>query len=315
MPFFILHEWHLPWHYITFLTLFAVILGGILIYGTLFLIKTYWNEPYHPLIELGSILVFIFALWWSDIFVFRAGKVFFFMFMSLLILVRLLKLEFFVKILLASILLIGNGLISFRGLQGVEIASSYLLFKNKYKFDEVDLNKWEKTETGYWNEEIKFGFSLTEEFMFYLPKDLELENKTGAGQIAGIIGSSDNDPNRYPYIRIFYFPSYVPFELDQAIQDISLLLKMQVSKQEIEDLQEIITEEKSIQNLGSKFWTFYDSLRPRYAKTGFILIENLSHDKILLHITENLEKGQEHEIGVANILKSFIFSNTLDGDH
>jgi hypothetical protein len=314
MPFFIYHEWHLPWHYILFLTLFAVLFGGILIYGTLYLIKTYWTNPYHPLIEIGVVVIFIFALWNSDVFLFRAGKVFFFMFMFVLLLVRALKVDFFLKILIASLLIIGNGLLSFRGLQAVEIASSYILFKNKYKFEEVDLNKWEKTESGYWNDEIKIGFSLNEEFIFYLPKDLELENKTGAGQIAGLIGSSDTDPNRYPFIRMFYFPSYVPFELEQASQEISELLKMQVSKQEIEDLQEIVSEEKTIPNLGSKFWTFYDSLRPRYAKTGFILIENLSNDKILLHITENLEKGQLHEPGIEAILKSFIFTNTLDGN-
>ncbi|WP_210412766.1 hypothetical protein [Leptospira ognonensis] len=315
LPFFIYHEWHLPWHYITFLSLFAVLLGGILIYGTLFLIQRYWKEPYHPLMEIGALAIFVFALWSSDVFIFRAGRVFFFMFMFLLILVRLLKIDFFLKILFATVLLVGNGLLSFRGLQGVEIASSYLLFKNKYNFEEVDLNNWKKTENNYWNDEIKIGFSLAEEFIFYLPKDLELENKTGAGQIAGIIGSSDNDPNRYPFIRFFYFPSYVPFELNQATQEISLLLKMQVSKEEIEDLQEIATEEKAIPNLGSKFWTFYDSLRPRYAKTGFILIENLSHDKILMHITENLEKGQDHEPGIESILKSFIFSDTVKSDN
>ncbi len=314
LPFFVYHEWHLPWHYISFLSLFAVILSGLLIYGTLFLVKAYWQEPYHPLIEIAAVSIFIFSLWLSEIFMFRAGNVFFVLFLLLLALVRLLKVDFFVKILFASILILGNGLLSFRGLQGVEIVSSYFLFKNKYKFEEVDLNKWEKKENQYWNEEIKVGFNLTEEFIFYLPKDLELENKTGAGQIAGLIGSSDTDPNRYPFIRLFFFPSYVPFELDQAVQEVSLLLKMQVSKQEIEDLQEIVTQEKTIVNIGSKFWTFYDSLRPRYAKTGFILIETLNHDKILMHITENLEKGQDHEPGIETILKSFIFSNTLQSN-
>ncbi len=235
--------------------------------------------------------------------------------MIVLVLVRLLRIDFFIKILIASLLLIGNSLLSFRGLQAVEIMSSYLLFKNKYNFEEADLNNWVKNENSYWNDEIKIGFTLNEEFVFYFPKDLELENKTGAGQIAGLIGSSDNDPNRYPFIRLFYFPAYVPFELEEATQEISLLLKMQVSKQEIEDLQEIVTEEKSLPNLGNKFWTFYDSLRPRYAKTGFILIQNLSHDKILLHITENLEKGQSHEAGIEKILQSFVFSNGLNGDN
>jgi len=314
LPFFIFHEWHLPWNYILFLSIFALVLGGMLIYGTLFLIKSYWLNPYHPLIELIVFIIFILALWTSEIFEFRAGKVFCFILITIFTLVRLVKAEFFLKILIASFLLVGNGLLSFKALQSVEIVSSYFLFKNKYKFEEVNLNEWVKNDNSYWNEEIKLGFTLNEEFVFYYPRDLKLENQTGAGQIAGLIGSSDNDPNRYPFIRMFYFPSYVPFELAQASEEISLYLKMQVSKEEIEDLQEIVSEEKTIQNIGSKFWTFFDLLRPRYAKTGFILIENLAHDKILLHITENLEKDQPHEPGLDFILKSFTFSNRPEGN-
>jgi len=312
LPFFVYHEWHLPWHYITLLSLAALICGSVLLLGTLYAIREYWKNPYHPLIEIIAAAVFIFSLWLSEVFHFRAGKVFFFILSFVIILIRVLRMDFYVKVSLATILLVGNGLLSFRALQTVEILFSYVLFKNKFKFEEVDLNSWAKSETenSYWNDELKLGFKIPEDFYFFKPEDLNLEQKTGAGQIAGLIASSDTDANRYPFIRMFYFPSYVPFEIDQAAFEVSSYLNMQISKQEIEDLQEISSSETLLPNLGSKFWTFYDSLRPRYAKSGFILIENPNHDKILLHITENLEKGQAHEPGIESVLKSVRFTET-----
>ncbi|GBF51386.1 hypothetical protein LPTSP4_29220 [Leptospira ryugenii] len=309
IPFFIYHEWHLPIHYILSLVTLASLCSTILIYLTLYLIGIYVKNPFHPGFELLAGIIFIFSLWLSDVFQFRAGKVFFFICISFTLILRFLQMEAIVRILFVSFLLIGTSLVSFKALQSVEIVSSYLLFKNKFKFEEVDVNNWVVQDRNYWNEEIHLGFTLPEEFIFFKASDLSLENQTGVGQIAGIIGSSEQDPNRYPFIRMFYFPAYVPFEIEEANRDISEFLRIQVSKAEIEDLQEIVLEDKTILNLGSKYWTFFDLLRPRYAKTGFLLLENNRHDKILLHITENLEKDQVHEEGILSILKSLRFSD------
>ncbi len=314
LPFFVFHEWHLPAHYIAALAVFALITGLLLTYGTLYAIQEYWNNPYHPLIEIIVGVIFLFSLWLSEVFHFRAGKVFFFFIAVFLLLIRTLKIDFYAKLCLAAILIMANGLLSFRALQGMEILSSYILFKNKFDFEELDLNSWKQNGDSYWNENLKIGFKLTEEFSFYQPKDLSLEQKTGAGQIAGLIASSDIDPNQYPFIRMFYFPSYIPFDKSLAAKEVGEYLKIQVSRQEIEDVQEISPEEKALPNIGSGYWTFYDSLRPRYAKTGFVLLETPTGDKILMHITENLEKGKTHEPGIESVLSSFRFGDFTEGN-
>ncbi len=82
----------------------------------------------------------------------------------------------------------------------------------------------------------------------------------------------------------------------------------------MEDLQEINQKETVDHVLKSKFYTFYDPLRPRYAKTGYILLSTAHHDKILLHITENLEKGEIHETGIKEFLESISFRDPSQSD-
>lgn len=310
VPFFIYHEFHLPWHYIFVLCLVSLFVGLIITYLSLYLIQLYWKETFHPLIEIGVLILFIFALWLAEVLIFEAGTVFLFIFILIAFFIRILSLAEYARLLLAFCLVASNALISFKALQGAEILSAYLLFKNKYQIEEKDLNQWQVTNTNeYWNEELQFGFNLPEGMYFFKPEDLTLEDKTGVGQIAGLLSASDNDANRYPFVRIFYFPDYVGFQKEQAVQEFSEFLQIQVSKGDIEDLQEIQQKEIQESILVSKFWTFYDLLRPRYSKTGFMILETRNHDKLLLHITENLEKGEIHEQTIREFLTSIRFSN------
>ncbi|MBM9590509.1 hypothetical protein JWG41_08660 [Leptospira sp. 201903075] len=315
IPFFIYHESHLPWHYISALCFVSLCVGLCITYASLYVINRYWAETFHPLIELGVAVIFIFALWLTEILVFEAGTVFLFLFIAITFLIRVLHLEAYARLLLAACLIASNALISFKALQGAEVLSAYLLFKNKYQIEEKDLNGWTVTENNqYWNDELQFGFTLPEGFYFFKPENLTMENKTGAGQIAGLLAFSDHDAERYPFVRIFYFPDYLGFQENQAISEFSEFLKIQVSKGDIEDIQEIQQKELEPFIVTSKFWTFYDLLRPRYAKTGFILVETSNHDKLLLHITENLEKGEIHEQGIREFLASIRFGNRLQSN-
>lgn len=314
IPFFVYHEFHLPFLYILLLTLVSVSIGLTLTYINLRIIQEYWKAPFHPIWELVAISFLILGLWLSDVFYFRAGTVFLFLLIFLAFLIRTLKLRNYAILLISSILILSNVLITFKGLQATEIFSAYLLFRNKYKFEEKNLDNWEQNGSRFWNEEIEFGFKLPEEFYFFKPKDLGLEQKTGAGQIAGVIASSEIDPNRYPSIRIFFFPDYMGFKESDAQLEFSEYLKLQVNKDLMEDLQEIDQKENLESVLNSKFYTFYDPLRPRYAKTGFIFLETPHHDKILLHITENLERGEIHETSIREILSSIFFRNSSEGN-
>ncbi|MCW7491499.1 hypothetical protein ND861_02405 [Leptospira sp. 2 VSF19] len=315
IPFFIYHESHLPWHYIFALCIVSLVVGLFITYVSLYIIQRYWVETFHPFIELGVVLVFIFALWLAEVLVFEAGTVFLFLLVAIAFLIRVLHLAEYARLLLAACLIASNALIAFKALQGAEVLSAYLLFKNKYQIEEKDLNHWEITDNNqYWNEELQFGFTLPEGFYFFKPEDLTMENKTGAGQIAGLLAFSDHDAERYPFVRIFYFPDYLGFQENQAVAEFSEFLKIQVSKGDIEDIQEIQQKELEPFILTSKFWTFYDLLRPRYAKTGFILVDTPNHDKLLLHITENLEKGEIHEQGIREFLSSIRFGNRLQSN-
>ncbi|MCG6147220.1 hypothetical protein LFX15_02870 [Leptospira levettii] len=310
VPFFVYHESHLPWHYVLVLCLVSLFVGLLITYISLYIIQLYWRETFHPLIEIGVLILFIFALWLADVLIFEAGTVFLFIFVIIAFFIRILQLTEYARLLLAFCLVASNAFISFKALQGAEVLSAYLLFKNKYQIEEKNLNNWVITnEKEHWNEELQFGFTLPEGMFFYKPDDLTLENKTGVGQIAGLLSFSDHDAERYPFVRIFYFPDYVGFQKDQAIQEFSEFLKIQVSKGDIEDLQEIQQKEIEEFILVSKFWTFYDLLRPRYSKTGFMIIETNNHDKLLLHITENLEKGEIHESVIREFLASIRFRN------
>jgi hypothetical protein len=104
------------------------------------------------------------------------------------------------------------------------------------------------------------------------------------------------------------------FKESDAQLEFSEYLKLQVNKDLMEDLQEIDQKENLESILNSKFYTFYDPLRPRYATTGFILLETPHHDKILLHITENLERGEIHETSIREILGSIFFRNSTEGN-
>lgn len=314
IPFFVYHESHLPVFFIVVLTLVSTSVGLILTYCNLRLIQEYWRKTFHPILEVIAFGLLLFGLWLSDVFYFRAGTVFLFFLIFLVFLVRVLKLRNYAILLYVSTLILSNVLISFKSLQSAEILSAYLLFKNKYKFEEKDLSNWEQTGNQFWNSEIEMAFKLPDEFYFFKPNDLNLEEKTGVGQIAGVIASSDQDPNRYPSVRIFFFPDYSQFNETQADNEFSEYLKIQVNKQLMEDLQEINQKETVDHVLKSKFYTFYDPLRPRYAKTGYILLSTAHHDKILLHITENLEKGEIHETGIKEFLESISFRDPSQSD-
>ncbi|ASV09426.1 hypothetical protein B2G50_13445 [Leptospira interrogans serovar Canicola] len=111
-------------------------------------------------------------------------------------------------------MILTGGLLSFKILQQGEILTSYFLLKPTW--EQKELTNWEYNLESrvLRNSNIQIQLSLPEDFYFHNPKNLTLKDQTGTGQIAGIISSSETDPNRYPSIRIFNFPE--PFlEIDK----------------------------------------------------------------------------------------------------
>lgn len=206
-------------------------------------------------------------------------------------------------------LLLSNGLLSFVALQKMEIFTAYTLFKSRFQFTEVDLSGWEWKENNreLSNLSIPIRLKVPEQMYFHNPKDLGLKESTGSGQIAGILSSSDHDPNSYPFVRIFFFPAHIPVNESEIKEEVLKFIDFQEKQGEMEEINEI-QPNRDIKFYGriptNAFWTFFDIIRPRYAKTGFYFLQAPSGSKVLLHITENLVKGEYHEQNIQDILQS-----------
>ncbi|WP_061242713.1 hypothetical protein [Leptospira interrogans] len=325
ISFLVLHENHLPILFILLLVSGAFIVAS----GFFFLIsfafgkllkqesvKKYKIGPdsattydtiqifLNPFAEITVFIFCIISLFFTDFYSNRSGVIFIVVYCSIGFILRFLESTVFYRISLLGLMILTGGLLSFKILQQGEILTSYLLFKPTW--EQKELTNWEYNLESriLRNSNIQIQLSLPEDFYFHNPKNLTLKDQTGTGQIAGIISSSETDPNRYPSIRIFYFPE--PFlEIDKIKPEFVKFLDLSVNQGEMVELHEL-GEENFEKRMDGVFWTYYDNLRPRYAKTGFFIASgDKLPDSFLFHISESLVKGRNHEESVEKILQSF----------
>lgn len=266
-------------------------------------------QGFHPIYEFLVIAIFLIALSISGFMENSAGVVFLLIFGFLSFILRFAKVRLYYNITILAMLLLSNGLLSFVALQKMEIFTAYNLFRSRFQFTEVDLSgwKWKEDSRELSNLSIPIRLQVPDEMYFHNPKDLDLKESTGSGQIAGILSSSDHDPNSYPFVRIFFFPAYIPINESEIKEEVLKFIEFQGKQGEMEEVNEI-QPNRDIRFYGriptNAFWTFFDIIRPRYAKTGFYFLPAPSGSKVLLHITENLEKGEYHEKKIQKILQS-----------
>lgn len=292
ISFLVLHENHLPILFILLLVSGAFIVAS----GFFFLIsfafgkllkqesvKKYKIGPdsattydtiqifLNPFAEITVFIFCIISLFFTDFYSNRSGVIFIVVYCSIGFILRFLESTVFYRISLLGLMILTGGLLSFKILQQGEILTSYLLFKPTW--EQKELTNWEYNLESriLRNSNIQIQLSLPEDFYFHNPKNLTLKDQTGTGQIAGIISSSETDPNRYPSIRIFYFPE--PFlEIDKIKPEFVKFLDLSVNQGEMVEVHEL-GEENFEKRMDGVFWTYYDNLRPRYAKTGFLLLQ------------------------------------------
>lgn len=308
-PFLIWHEWHLPWFYILILVVAALGFGSILFFASIHLFSYILKYRFHFIFELLILCLFLLAVSVTDFLQHDGGLVFIGLFGLLLGLTRIIQSKVYYPLLLLGSLLFSNALLSFWILQKMETLTAYHLFRSQIQFAEVDLDAWsyEEEKRILKNPSIPIRFRLPEEMYFFNANDLDIKDKTGTGQIAGIISASERDPNSYPFVRIFFFPAYVVADSGLIHEGIVKYLSFQEKSGEIEEINEIQPDRDfKINNKipANAFWTFFDLIRPRYAKTGYIFFQTTTGSKVLLHITENLEKGSYHEGKVKEFLES-----------
>ncbi|WP_207761463.1 hypothetical protein [Leptospira perolatii] len=318
--FLLYHESHLPILWMVGLAFIGYIVSAFLFWGIAFAYQSLESKKQLPdiLVQVGlakptNVLVpwietiyfflSIFICYVSGFFANRSGILFVSVYSGVVLLLRLLNDKLYYKIGFLGILVLASGLGSFKSLQATEGWVAYMMLKPDFK--EADLTNWkfDESERLLYNNDIHLSFKLPEDFYFHNPKDLSFEDKTGTGQIAGIISSSETDPNRYPYIKIFYYPeTFTRFE--EYVAGFKKYIEIKEKRGDIEEVNELTPE-----NFGDKFigqcWTYYDVLRPRYAKTGiFVYDDKNQSDTLLIQIAESLIKGRKHEESTEFILNN-----------
>ncbi|TGK27972.1 hypothetical protein EHQ12_14040 [Leptospira gomenensis] len=258
----------------------------------------------NPIVEIGIFLICIGLLFFTDFYSNRSGIFFVSVYCGVGIALRFLESDVFYRISLLGLMVLTAGLFSFKVLQHAEILTAYILFKPNWEQKELTDWTYDSQTRILSNADLHARLTLPEDYYFHNPKNLSLKDQTGTGQIAGIVSSSETDPNRYPSVRIFYFPE--PFlELDKIKPEFQKFLDLAINQGDMTEVHEL-GEENFEKKMDGVFWTYYDNLRPRYAKTGFFIVsgEKLP-DSFLLHVSENLVKGRSHEEVVEKILQSF----------
>ncbi|WP_061231107.1 hypothetical protein [Leptospira weilii] len=325
ISFLILHENHLPIFFILLLVAGAYLIATIFFFVISFAfgkllkqepIKKYKIGPnsattydavrilLNPIAEGIVFISCILSLFFTDFYSNRSGVIFIAVYCVIGFILRFLESTVFYRISLLGLMVLTAGLLSFKALQQAEMLTSYLLFKPTWEQKELTNWNYDSESRVLKNLDIQIQLSLPEDFYFHNPKNLTLKDRTGTGQIAGIISSSETDPNRYPSIRIFYFPE--PFlEIDKVKPEFVKFLDLSVNQGEMIEVHEL-GEENFERRMDGVFWTYYDNLRPRYAKTGFFIASgNKLPDSFLFHISESLVKGRVHEESVEKILQGF----------
>ncbi|TGK03072.1 hypothetical protein EHQ53_06350 [Leptospira langatensis] len=318
--FLLYHEAHLPLFWMIGLALVGYIASGFLFWGIVVAFRKLETKvelpaifaevgiarpttKFVPWIEASFFLIPVLICFLTGFFENRSGILFLAVYAVLVLLIRLIENKVYYKIGLLGFLILAAGLSSFKALQLTEVWVAYIQFKPT--FEEKDLTNWgfDESTRSLSNPDLKLSVHLPEDFYFHNPKDLGLESKTGVGQIAGIISTSETDWSRYPSIRIFYYPQR--FEDDtQLVNDFKKFLDSLLERGDIQEVNELERESFEDRYYG-KFWTFYDVLRPRYAKTGiFILSKHKEPYTLVFLISESLIKGRRHEESVEKILSS-----------
>ncbi|MCB1180324.1 MAG: hypothetical protein KDK36_22280, partial [Leptospiraceae bacterium] len=209
IPFIYFHENHLPLLVIILLILVALPVGlGIAFLSILFLKILFQKEGvnflYEALFLIGGLII-VFFLGLLDN---RAGVLFLIIASIIYGFFRFFQMVLFYRILLFGFIILLNGLLTFKTLQGVELALFSMTTQNKYDVEGPNPELWKIDEESsiVTHETLNLRFKLPEGFFFHNPKDLKFTDKSGAGKFMGVVSSSLKDPNTYPLFRIFYLP-------------------------------------------------------------------------------------------------------------
>lgn len=305
-PFLYFHENHLPLLVVFFLVLFSLAVSIALFGATLFLFQQFFKKGYNFLYELLYVLIVFLIVNWFGFFENRAGVILLIIIVGFFAFVRYMKFLVYYRILLIAMALFANGLVTFKSLQSAEIFLFNRTFKDKYGEMDKNLDNWEYSEEKrtLHNADIPLTLKIPEGMFFFNPKDLKIKEKTGSGQIAGILSSNEKDPNLYPYVRIFYVTGLTKATIPAIKEEYQSILDFEAHQGNIEEIKDQGNHVFPDRKWEGNFWTFYDVLRPRYSKTGFYIIPLQTGGYLIIDLKENLQEKEYHEKEVLEILNS-----------
>lgn len=306
IPFLYNHEDHLPFFVILILITTTLIVSLLTFFLSILALKHLFKKDFILWQELLFLATIVGTVYGFGFFENQAGIIFLVFVLLFFFFYRIIRAVVYYRILLVAMTIFVNGLLTFKYLQFSEIYLFNRSFENKYDTQEKDLTQWsydEPTRT-LKNESLSLSLKLPKDYFFHNPKTLTMKEKTGSGQIAGILSSAETDPNRYPLVRLFFIPQLIKVDPNTIKEEYISILdfeKHQGNREEIKNLGEHLHPEKKWQG---NFWTFYDIIRPRYSKTGFYIYPLKDESYMIIDITENLIENQFHENEIEEILKS-----------
>jgi hypothetical protein len=305
IPFLYYHESHLPLGIIILLTSFTITVAVLLALVSFYMLGWVFRNEEIIFPEVLLIVSSLLIIYFLGLLENNAGIIFSFFSFVLFIFFRIFKIKVLHRVILLGLLIMINGLLSFQALQKMELFLFQHSFQDKYDTSALDLTKWEdsKDKKIYKNSDIPMEFELPEGFFFHNPKDLNVKNQTGSGQIAGIISNNIREPNQYPYIRFFIISGYNKVDFDTIQNEYSQLLDFDVHRNEIETVKLLGPHKIDSKKWEGRFWAFFDIMRPRTAKAGFYLIPLANNHYLVIDIRENYSETSFHEKDIEFILE------------
>ena len=172
--------------------------------------------------------------------------------------------------------------------------SIFYFLSNGFKINQNSEWKWNKEKNKIIGS--SFEIRLPKNFFFHSQDTLKIENKIGVGKVQFIVSKSETEPSYYPLVKVSKIEKS-KFHLQTVKQEFLNYLQWLKNKQLIDEIKALKSE-----NDKEFFWTFYDKMRPRYSKIGFVLLE-IENQFYILEIKENLVSNQKHEKEIDFILK------------
>lgn len=309
LPFLYFHEDHLPLGLATILIASTLLFSVICLILTIVILRILYQKNFDLLYEIVFLALILGSLYFVHFFESVGSVILVSIVVSLSILFRFLKVTLYHQITLIGLSILSIIFLTFQFMQFSELFLFQKMMDSKYKSVQKELNNWtidEKDRT-VTNSDLSIKFKLPDDLFFHKPNQIQKEEKLGIGELVGIVSASNKDSSTYPYIRIFLFQMDSPIDRESLKKEYEVYLELMKNRNDVQEIKWLGTHIHETQKWEGNFWSFYDVLRPRYAKIGFYLFPLDKGIFVLIDVMENLTTTTFHEEKIRQLLDSCEF--------